>query len=106
ASNFLLTLNKDRIDSAIALRYYQLNFFAQDSWRIGSRVSISYGLRYEYNTPVRETSELIEQSFNSSALSLAPGLRQFIGNRTTIYDPDKNNFAPRLGIAYSPNLFG
>jgi hypothetical protein len=106
ASNFFLTLNKDRTDTTIGLRYYQLNFFAQDAWRAGSHLSLSYGLRYEYNTPVREIHGLIEQTFNDPALALAPNLRQFIGNRWRIYNPDKNNFAPRVGFAYSPNLFG
>src|SRR6185295_2821012 len=39
-------------------------------------------------------------------LALIPGLRTFIGDRTQIFDPDRNNFAPRVGIAYSPDLFG
>ncbi|HSE24227.1 MAG TPA: TonB-dependent receptor [Pyrinomonadaceae bacterium] len=106
ASNFFLTLNNGRTDSAIGLRYYQYNFFAQDSWRINSRLSLSYGLRYEYNTPVRETNSAIENTFNDPALNLAPGLRQFIDGRTRIYEQDRNNLAPRFGLVYSPNLVG
>jgi len=33
-------------------------------------------------------------------------LRQFIGGRTSIYDPDRNNFAPRVGAAYLANRSG
>lgn len=106
ASNFYLTLNTVGNDARISLRFYQLNFFGQDEWRVRPRLSISYGLRYEYNTPVRELNRRIENTFNDARLSLAPGLSQFIGGRTSIYDPDRNNFAPRVGIAYSPNLFG
>jgi hypothetical protein len=105
ASGFSQTLATGG-ESEIGLRFYQLDFFGQDSWRIGSHLSLSYGLRYEYNTPVSEVNHRIESTFNDPSLSLAPGLRNFIGNRTRIYDPDRNNFAPRVGIAYSPDLFG
>ncbi|MGB7923189.1 MAG: carboxypeptidase-like regulatory domain-containing protein [Pyrinomonadaceae bacterium] len=102
-------------DSRIDLRYYQLNFFVQDEWRIRRNFSLSYGLRYEYNTPPRETSRNIERTFNDPLLDLrgpvfdqplVAGLRDFLEGRTQIFDPDRNNFAPRIGFAYSPNLFG
>lgn len=106
ANNFFLTLNTTDDDAKISLRFYQLNFFGQDQWRPGERISLSYGLRYEYNTPPRELNRRIEQTFNSADLNLAPDLRSFIEGRTKIYDPDRNNFAPRLSLAYSPQLFG
>lgn len=105
ASGAFLTLGTPG-SSNINLRFYQLNFFGQDTWRIRSNLSLSYGLRYEYNTPPRETNQRIEGTFNSPELSLVPGLRSFIDGRTRIFDPDHNNLAPRLGLAYSPNLFG
>jgi len=91
---------------SITLRYYQLNFFAQDEWRVRPNLSLSYGLRYEYNSPPRERNEIIESTFNSPLLDSVPGLRTFIEGRTQIFDPDRNNFAPRVGIAYSPDPFG
>jgi hypothetical protein len=106
ASDFLLTFNVDRPDSRVNLRYYQLNFYGQDTWRIRPDLSLSYGLRYEYNTPVKEVDGLIEETFTDERLSVVPGLNQFIDGRTGLYDPDYNNFAPRVGIAYSPDLFG
>ncbi len=92
--------------SAINLRFYQYNFFAQDEWRIRPNFSLSYGLRYEYNTPPREVNNNIEATFNSASLSLVPNLRTFIDGRAKIFDSDRNNFAPRIGFAYSPSLFG
>ena len=77
ASNFLLTFNIDRPDSKVNLRYYQLNFYGQDTWRVSPNLSITYGLRYEYNTPVRETDNLIEQTFTDSRLNLVPGFDEF-----------------------------
>ena len=93
------------IGSAINLRYYQHNYYGQDEWRVSPTLSLSFGLRYEYNTPVREVNQRIESTFASPALNLVPGLRTFLAGRTKIFDPDRNNFAPRLGIAWSPSLF-
>jgi len=106
ASNFFLTLNTTDNDSKLSLRFYQLNFFAQDEWRLRPDLSLAYGLRYEYNTPPRELNRRIERTFNDQALNLAPGLRSFIEGRTEIFDPDRNNFAPRVSLAYSPKLLG
>jgi hypothetical protein len=99
ASNFYLTLNTAGSDAANSLRYYQLNFYAQDEWRV-RRLSLSYGLRYEYNTPARELNRRIESTFASPQLALAPGLNSFIEGRTAVYDPDRNNLAPRVGAAF------
>lgn len=94
------------ITSQIGLRYYQLNFFAQDEWRIRPNLSLSYGLRYEYNTPPREVNNLIEGTFRDQRLGQLPGLQTFLKNREQIFDPDRNNFGPRVGLAYSRNIFG
>jgi hypothetical protein len=92
--------------SYLNLRYYQYNFFGQDQWRIRPTLSLSFGLRYEYNTPPTSANDQLERTFNSSQLSLVPALRTFIEGRTGIFDPDKNNFAPRIGVAWSPRWFG
>ena len=92
--------------AGINLRFYQLNFFAQDEWRVRPRLTLSYGLRYEYNTPPREAARRIEDTFASPQLDLVPGLRNFIAGRTRIFDPDRNNFAPRVSVAYAADLFG
>jgi hypothetical protein len=105
ASGFTQTFSRDG-ESGINLRFYQLDFYAQDTWRVRPSLSLSFGLRYEYNTPPRETSRRLEDTFADPSLDLIPSLRTFIGDRTTIFDPDHNNFAPRLGFAYSPALFG
>ncbi len=106
ASNSLLTLNVDRPDSKANLRYYQLNFYGQDTWRFRPDLSLSMGLRYEYNTPVKEINRLIEQTFSDQRLDILPVLKKLINGRKGLYEPDRNNFAPRIGLAYSPNFFG
>lgn len=91
----------------IGLRYYQLNFFGQEEVRLLPNLSISLGVRYEYNTPAREMNNRIESTFQNINPNLDPGLlSSLIGGRTQIYEPDRNNIAPRLGIAWAPNIFG
>ena len=104
-NNLFLTLTTGGPDS-IKLRFYQLNFFAQDDWRVRNNLSLSLGLRYDYNTPVGEAQDLIENTFSDPLLNQVPGLRSFINGRTSIYDADRNNFAPRLSVVYSPAIFG
>lgn len=104
SSGFLQTFATGPSD--IRLRYYQLNFFGQDEWRVRPNLSLSAGLRYEHNTPPREGQGRIERTFNSPELSAAPDLRHFLDGRRRIFEPDHNDFAPRVGVAYSPNLFG
>ncbi|HEV7395727.1 MAG TPA: TonB-dependent receptor, partial [Pyrinomonadaceae bacterium] len=105
ASGFSQTLATGG-ESAIGLRFYQLDFFGGDDWRVNDHLSVSAGLRYEYNTPPKEVNNRIESTFNDPALGLAPGLRAFIGGRTKIFEPDRNNFSPRVGLAYAPDWFG
>jgi len=93
-------------DADINLRYHQWDFFGQDELRIRPNLSLSYGLRYEYNTPPREVDNRIESTFGATLPAGLTGLSNFIEGRTKIFDPDKNNFAPRVGFAYSPDLFG
>src|SRR6201988_1399966 len=104
-NNLFLTLSTGQDDS-ISLRFYQLNFYVQHDWRIRQNLSLTYGLRYEYNSPPRELHRRIESTFTDPALDLVPGLSEFIDGRTRINDPDRNNFGPRVSLAYSPNLFG
>jgi hypothetical protein len=87
-------------DSTIGLRYYQYNFFARDEWRPQPRLALSFGLRYEYNTPPREAHRRIESTFDDPVLRTVR-LDTFVNSRTEIFAPDRNNFAPRLGLVYS-----
>jgi len=106
ASSSLLNYNFGRPDAKADLRYGQYDFYAQDAWRVRDNLSISYGLRYEYNSPVHEVTGWIEKTFSDPSVSNVPDLGFFLDGRKTLYDPDHNNFAPRIGIAYSPKLFG
>ena len=104
ASGFMQTLATTNSD--VQLRFKQFDFYGQDTWRIRPRLSLSLGLRYEYNTVPRDSQRRIEQALANPALNNEPDLVAFLAGRTLIFDPDRKNFAPRIGIAYSPNWFG
>jgi hypothetical protein len=86
-------------------RYFRSDtyaFFGQDDWKVKPNLTLNLGLRYEYFTP------LSEKQGRLSNFVLGPtGGQQLTGGRlvTTkqFYPPDRNNFAPRLGFAWSPN---
>jgi len=103
ATGFSQSLVQSGKDAAIKLNYNQLNFFIQDEWRAAKNLTFNLGVRYELNTTPKEADRKIEQTFNQTLPSFLSGLNQFIDGRTNIYESDRNNFAPRLGFAYSPN---
>ena len=70
--------------------------FANDSWKLRPNLTVNLGLRYEYQT-VPYTDRL--QSIN--AIASIPGLMTFGEPK-----PQKANFMPRVGFAYSPGKSG
>jgi len=73
-----------------------LYWFANDDWRIRPNLTVNLGVRYEYTTiPFGERS----QSLNQAAS--VPGLIDFSEPRAP-----KNNWGPRIGLAYSPGSSG
>jgi hypothetical protein len=105
ATGFFQTLTTGS-DSGINLRFYQLDFYAQDEWRVRPNLLLSAGLRYEYNTTPREAHGRIEDTFADPSVDLVPGLHDFIDGRTDIYETGAGELSPRLGLAYSPRIFG
>ena len=53
-----------------------------------------------------ETANRIESTFRAPELSLLSDLQTFIAGRSQIFAPDRNNVAPRVGVAYSHDFFG
>ena len=90
-------------------RSYYLGAYAQDSWRARSNLTLNYGVRWDVITPWwekhngLETLKLGEQSViypNSPTGWVFPGDP---GIPRTIAPIRYNNFAPRLGLAYTPS---
>jgi hypothetical protein len=83
--------------------------YVQDNWRVSRRLSLNLGVRYEYYTPVKEQNGLVlmPQLVNNSAIStlLSNATLDFAsGSGTPLYHPDRNNFAPNVGLAW--DVFG
>lgn len=72
-------------------------FYAQDSWQVNQRLVLNYGLRYEYQRPYSEENDNIS-NFDPATRTLLLAGRG--GNSRTLVNPDKNNFMPRVGLAY------
>jgi hypothetical protein len=75
---------------------YSIYAFGNDEYRVTSHLTLSLGLRYEFTGTPAGTGL---QSKNS--ISSVPGLIDF--HRPV---PQKKNFAPRVGFAYSPGNSG
>ena len=80
-----------------AQAYLRQNTYAayvQDDWRITPRISISAGLRYEYMAPFSDDRGNL-LNLNYATLPNPPTLQHV----NTVTDPERLNFAPRLGVA-------
>src|SRR6185295_876068 len=69
--------------------------YAQDEWRVASKITLNYGLRYEYYSPLREAHDLNVQFDIKNGVILPPN--------HPFYQAQKNNFGPRVSLSWSPN---
>ena len=86
--------------------YRQHENFAyfQDDFRVTHKLTLNLGVRYEYATPRWERDNQLS-NFDPASNSLLLAHDGGIYDRALV-NPDRNNFAPRVGFAYSalPNL--
>jgi Carboxypeptidase regulatory-like domain/TonB-dependent Receptor Plug Domain len=74
-----------------------LNFFyVQDDIRLNDKLTLNAGLRYEYASPMWEANNVLT-NFNPQTVSMVTAS----DSDRALVDGDKNNFGPRVGIAYS-----
>jgi hypothetical protein len=83
-------------DDLFSVKLNNYSLFAQDTWRATNHLTLTYGLRWEINTPpVSATSGeplyAVQGIFDSGPLAVVPG---------PLWHTKFGNFAPRIGAAY------
>jgi hypothetical protein len=76
--------------------------FVQDDWKVRPNLTIGLGLRYEYYEVLKERDNLVSNFVFGPGGGLA-GAR--VVPTGELYEPDRNNFGPKLSFAYSPKRF-
>jgi hypothetical protein len=84
-------------DGSFSQNVQRLGFYAEDSWRVTSRVTVNYGLRYDTTFGLFIASGR-SQLQNPTLAVLQPGIDPAI---TTAPHDYRKAFAPRLGFAYA-----
>jgi hypothetical protein len=95
---FPLLTSVARVDNPQQIRTESYNFFVNDSYRVRPRLTLNAGLRYEYNSPPVDAQNRATV-FDVATRNLVP-----VGSNgvpRSGFDPDRNNFAPRAGFAWS-----
>jgi hypothetical protein len=107
-------------------RYDELEFYGQDNWRIRNNLTLNFGMRWHmYPAPYEKNGfqagqnvdmrELFDLRVRNAAAGISgesaePLLKyDLIGkgnNARPLYKTDWNNFAPRFGFAWTPNVKG
>jgi hypothetical protein len=79
-----------------------LGFYFQDDWRATNELTLNMGLRWEYHSP---WVEVFDRQSNFSPFSGALQLAGQGGNSRSLYNSYKKDFQPRVGFAWTPQMF-
>ena len=83
-------------------RHWRFGTFFQDDYKVSNNLTLNLGLRWEYTQPLTEVNDL------QANIDLTTGKLQLAGkngNSRALYNPYYKQYMPRLGFAYSPDMF-
>ncbi len=98
-------------DTTASFQYYgdstrhthenNFGFYAQDNFRVTPRLTFNYGLRWDYFGVVQEKNNLLSNITDLDAVNDTFTLTQ-VGQPglSSLYNPDKKDFAPRVSLAW------
>jgi hypothetical protein len=89
---------QSQADNPFTMRSSVFAAYVQDDWKVQPSLSLNLGLRYEYATPPEDPADRISMFDFASSRVVRAGSEG--GSRSGIR-PDNNNFAPRVGLAWS-----
>ena len=111
-ADFLLGIPSEYNQSQLQPFYGRNNYwslYGQDSWRVRSNLTLNYGLRWDRIEPWYEKNNGISTFEPGQSSVVFPGAPAGIlfptdpGVSRTLAPPGNLNFAPRVGLAYSPS---
>ena len=74
--------------------------YVQDDLRVNDQLTLNLGLRYEYATPWVEKDNILS-NFDPATRQMVAGHATGRSRTRSTVKPDRNNFGPRLGFAYT-----
>lgn len=97
-------------------RYGNHSLYVSDQWRVRPSLTLNLGLRYEIYTGLKQNNGLALEAVIPSgadpvqAILNPAGTYDYVGKNAgadgQFYKTDKNNFAPIISVAWSPNMPG
>jgi hypothetical protein len=97
-------------NAGVSLHMNVAGLYGQDSWRVTPKLTVNYGIRWDYSSPTNEKeNRLATIDLANGGWLLAQGDKDAPGtlpagvsvlNRSTLTKPNYMNFSPRLGMAY------
>ena len=90
------------------LRKWIVSGYAQDEWRVSRRLTLTYGLRYEVNTPYTDIRNRLNAWQPGKQSTVNPGAPEGLlfpgdsGVPAGIAAVDYHEFMPRVGLAWDP----